>query len=200
MRSAILYFIAIVLACSCARPYHRIKMSQIPFKEYRVENKISYSVRQGVLYNMKDFFFAKRELNAQMSLMAFKIANTSDLPLRISDLQFSCGAAVPVFPMKMTEFYDKIKQKPGLYWLYSIGVVVYPRPPKGSHKYIPLPFGLPVAATNFAIAYRANKKMKLDFDLLDLTNKVIQPGDSIQGILPFKNVANCADIFISVKE
>jgi hypothetical protein len=60
--------------------------------------------------------------------------------------------------------------------------------------------GLPVAAANFAIAYKSNKKMLQDFQLLDLTNKVIQPHDSIQGILTFKNIANCGDIFINIKE
>lgn len=60
--------------------------------------------------------------------------------------------------LKQKEYYNTIKQKSGLYWLYSVGVVVYPRPPKGSGKFIPLPFGLPVAAANYAIAYKANKK------------------------------------------
>jgi hypothetical protein len=135
-----------------------------------------------------------------MSLIALKIVNKSDLPVNINDLQFTCGAVLPVTTIKVTDYFDAIKQKAGLYWLYSAGVVVYPRPPKGSKKFIPLPFGLPVAAANFAIAYKSNKKMLQDFQLLDLTNKVIQPHDSIQGILTFKNIANCGDIFINVKE
>lgn len=201
MRTNIFYlFIAIVLISSCARPYRKINMASIPFKDYREENKISYAVKQGVLYNMKDFFYAKKELKKNVSLIAFKIVNKSELPININDLQFSCGATVPIMPIKTEEYYNTIKQKSGLYWLYSVGVVVYPRPPKGSGKFIPLPFGLPVAAANYAIAYKANKKMLHDIQLLDLANKVIQPNDSIQGIMTFKNVANCGDIFITVKE
>ncbi|MFN8294886.1 MAG: hypothetical protein U0T69_01765 [Chitinophagales bacterium] len=201
MRTTTLYlFIAIVLISGCARPYRKINMSSIPFKDYRTENKISYSVRQGVMYNMKNFFYAKKEQKKNVSLMAFKIVNKSELPININDLQFSCGASVPIMPVKMDEYYNTVKQKSALYWLYSPGVVVYPRPPKGSGKFIPLPFGLPIAAANFAIAYKANKKMQHDIQMLDLANKVIQPNDSIQGILTFKNVANCGDIFITVKE
>ena len=201
MRTSTLFiFIAIILISGCARPYRKINMSAIPFKEYRQENTIDYSVRQGVMYNMKNYFFARREQKNDMSLIALKIVNKSDLPVNINDLQFTCGAVLPVTTIKVTDYFDAIKQKPGLYWLYSAGVVVYPRPPRGSKKFIPLPFGLPVAAANFAIAYKSNKKMLQDFQLLDLTNKVIQPHDSIQGILTFKNIANCGDIFINVKE
>jgi hypothetical protein len=201
MRTSTLFiFIAIILISGCARPYRKINMSAIPFKEYRQENTIDYSVRQGVLYNMKNYFFARREQKNDMSLIALKIVNKSDLPVNINDLQFTCGAVLPVTTIKVTDYFDAIKQKAGLYWLYSAGVVVYPRPPKGSKKFIPLPFGLPVAAANFAIAYKSNKKMLQDFQLLDLTNKVIQPHDSIQGILTFKNIANCGDIFINIKE
>lgn len=225
MRIKILYLlIAISLISSCARPYHKININAIPFKENREEFNISYSVRQGVLYNMKDFFYAKREQKKNMSLIAFKIVNKTEYPLPISSLQFSCGASVPVFPMPMEEFYSALKQKPGLYWLYSAGFAVYPKPAvtkttdafgnqvqinkpdnpkkliKNGKQYIPIPFGLPMAAANYGIAYRANKKMHADFRLLDLTNKVIQPGDSIRGILPFRNVANCGDIFISIKQ
>ena len=201
MRTNTLFiFIAIILISGCARPYRKINMSAIPFKEYRQENTIDYSVRQGVLYNMKNYFFARREQKNDMSLIALKIVNKSDLPVNINDLQFTCGAVLPVTTIKVTDYFDAIKQKPGLYWLYSAGVVVYPRPPRGSKKFIPLPFGLPVAAANFAIAYKSNKKMLQDFQLLDLTNKVIQPHDSIQGILTFKNIANCGDIFINIKE
>ena len=201
MRTSTLFiFIAIILISGCTRPYRKINMSAIPFKEYRQENTIDYSVRQGVMYNMKNYFFARREQKNDMSLIALKIVNKSDLPVNINDLQFTCGAVLPVTTIKVTDYFDAIKQKPGLYWLYSAGVVVYPRPPRGSKKFIPLPFGLPVAAANFAIAYKSNKKMLQDFQLLDLTNKVIQPHDSIQGILTFKNIANCGDIFINIKE
>jgi hypothetical protein len=196
-------------------------MSSIPFKDYRTENKISYSVKQGVMYNMKDFFIAKKEQKKNVSLMAFKIVNKTELPININDLQFSCGAAVPIMPVRIEEYYNTVKQKAELYWLYSAGFAVYPKPAvykdpatliqynkpdnprkfiKKGKQYIPLPFGLPIAAANYGIAYKANKKMLHDIQMLDLTNKVIQPNDSIQGILTFKNVANCGDIFISVKE
>jgi hypothetical protein len=192
--------IAVILLSGCARPYRKINMSAIPFKEYREESKIAYSVRQGVLYNMKNFFLAKREMKNNMSLMAFKIVNKSELPIRIGDLSFSCGASVPITPMKMDEFYSVLKQKAALYWLYSLGVVVYPKPPKENRKFIPLPFGIVVAGVNFGIASSANKKLKTDLNLLDLSQKIIQPGDTIQGVLPFKDVSNCGDIFISVRD
>ncbi|HNY56152.1 MAG: hypothetical protein IPP60_01995 [Sphingobacteriales bacterium] len=210
MRTSTLYlFIAIILISGCARPYRKISMSSIPFINYREESKISYAVRQGVLYNMKDYFFARRENKKNVSLVAFKIVNKTDLPLNINDLQFTCGATVPISTIPVIDFYNTIKQKPGAYWAYSALGVVYPKPTNKSESktlvkdgklYIPLPFGVFVGAANFGFAYSANKKMLQDFQLLDLSNRVIQPHDSIQGILTFKNVANCGDIFVTVKE
>jgi len=222
MQNRIIFLlIAILIISSCARPYRKINMTSIPFKENRVENKISYSVRQGLMYNTRNFFYAKKEQKKDLSLMAIKIINKSELPININDLQFSCGASVPIAPIRKEDYYNAIKQKAGLYWLYSVGFMVYPKPAvtkdpvtgvqtnqpnnpkkfiKNGKQYIPLPFGLPVAAANYGIAYRANKKLKNDLEYLDLANKVIQPGDSIFGILSFKGVANCGDIFITVKE
>lgn len=221
MRKFVCYIlIGIFLISGCARPYRKINMASIPFKEYREEPKISYSLRQGVLYNMKNYFFARREQKKNLSLVALKIVNKTELPVNVNDLEFTCGAVLPISRIGIDEFYNCIKQKSALYWLYSAGFVVYPKPAvftdgagiqqnkpdnpkkfiKNGKQFIPLPFGLPVAAANYAIAYKANKKMMLDFKLLDLSNRVIQPFDSIQGILTFKNISNCGDIYIRTKE
>lgn len=210
MRNKVLYLLlAIILIASCARPYHRINMEIVPFKDYKDDAKLKYAVRQGVLYNFKNYYFAKRELRKDYSLMAFTIYNKSDQVISVKDLQFTCGASVPISPVPIQDLYNAIKQKAGLYWLYSAGFAIYPKPAPGQADgglvkneklFIPIPFGVVFGAANFGLAYRANKKMKKDFELYDMSNKVIQPGDSIKGILPFKGVANCGDIFISVKE
>ena len=59
-KSFIAIAILILLVSSCARPYRKINMTAVPFNEYRSDQNISYSIRQGVLYNMRDFFFARR--------------------------------------------------------------------------------------------------------------------------------------------
>jgi hypothetical protein len=221
MRNRFLLFItAILIISSCARPYRKLYMSAIPFKENREENKISYSVRQGLMYNTRNIFYARKEQKKDVSLMAFKIINKSELPININDLQFSCGATVTILPILKEDYYNAVKQKAALYWLYSAGFIVYPKPAvyknasdeqinkpdnpkkfiKNGKQFIPIPFGVVMAAANYGLAYRANKKLKTDLENLDLTNKIIQPGDSIFGILPFKSVANCGDIFITVKE
>lgn len=192
-------------------------MSAIPFKEFREDENIGYSLRQGVLYNMHNYFFARREMKKNLSLVAIKIVNKSDSSININDLKFTCGSLLPIQQIDIHDFYNTIKQKSALYWLYSVGAVVYPQPVtyldkngtqqpkpdnpkkfiKNGKLFIPLPVGLPIAAANYAIAYKANKKMKKDFELLDLSNRTIQPHDTIQGILAFKNISNCGDIFIS---
>ncbi|HQG37800.1 MAG TPA: hypothetical protein PLK15_01605 [Chitinophagales bacterium] len=193
-------------------------MSAVPFNEFRSDQNISYSIRQGVLYNMRNFFFARREMKKNLSLVALKIVNNSDTAININDLKFTCGALLPIQQMEVKDYFNAVKQKPALYWLYSLGAVVYPKPavyrdpvtdiqypkPNNSKKFIkngkqfiPIPIGLPIAAANYAIAYRSNKKMLLDFQLLNLTNRIVQPHDTIQGILMFKNTANCSDIYIS---
>lgn len=217
-KSFITIAILIFLVSSCARPYRKINMSAVPFNEFRSDQNISYSIRQGVLYNMRNFFFARREMKKNLSLVALKIVNNSDTAININDLRFTCGALLPIQQIGVNEYFNVLKQKPALYWLYSVGAVVYPKPAvytdpvtnnqfpkpnnpkkfiKNGKQFIPIPIGLPVAAANYAIAYRSNKKMLLDLQLLNLTNRVIQPHDTIQGILMFKNTTNCSDIYIS---
>ncbi|MFN8281656.1 MAG: hypothetical protein U0U67_00475 [Chitinophagales bacterium] len=210
MRNPIIYLVtAIILIASCARPYHRMNMELVPFKDYKENDKLKYASRLGVLYNFKNFYFAKREQRKDFTLMAFTIYNKSEQLVNVKDLQFSCGASAPISYVPIQDLYNAIKQKAGLYWLYSVGVAVYPKPAPGKADgglikneklFVPLPFGVVFGAANFGIAYRANKKMRSDFELYDIANKVIQPGDSIKGILAFKGAANCGDIFISVKE
>ncbi len=197
-----IYLIIIVelLIVGCARPYKNININLIPFKDYTQENKISYSIRRGVMFNTRNYFFAKREIKNNVSLVAFKIANNTSLPIMTNDLRFSCGATSSLVPIGTQEFCNLLKQKAGLYWLYAAGVVVYPKPPIGSKKFIPLPFGLPVAAVNFGIATKANKKLSSNLKLLDLNNRIIQPGDTLQGVLPFRGVNDCPEIFVTVKE
>lgn len=195
-----LMMVVVLLILGCARPYKNININSIPFKDYTQGNKISYSIRRGVLFNTKNYFFAKREIKNNVSLVAFKISNNTSLPIMTNDLRFSCGATSSLAPMGMQEFSNLLKQKAGLYWLYAAGVIVYPRPPIGSKKFIPLPFGLPVAAVNFGIATKANKKINSNLKLLDLSNKIIQPGDTLQGLLPFRGVNDCPEIFITVKD
>lgn len=217
-KSFITIAILILLVSSCARPYRKINMSAVPFNEFRSDQNISYSIRQGVLYNMRNFFFARREMKKNLSLVALKIVNNSDTAININDLKFTCGALLPIQQMEVKDYFNAVKQKPALYWLYSLGAVVYPKPAvyrdpvtdiqypkpnnpkkfiKNGKQFIPIPIGLPIAAANYAIAYRSNKKMLLDFQLLNLTNRIVQPHDTIQGILMFKNTANCSDIYIS---
>lgn len=218
MKRVFIVFLAFLIS-GCAHTYRTIKMSDIPFNEFRNDNNISYSIRQGVMFNLKNKFFFKREVKRDIDLIAFKIVNKTDQTISISDMDFFCGATLPLQRISVDEYYNSIKQKSNLYWLYSVGMVVYPKPAvyklsnntsankpdnpkkfiKNGKQFIPLPFGLPMAAVNYGISKKANNKLQLNLQLLDLSNKVIQPHDSISGILTFKNVGNCGDIFISIK-
>jgi len=199
MRTSIFYSVAaLLLLAACARPYRSINMSAVPFSEFREEVKIKYSVRQGVSYNMKNLFTARKEQRNDISLMALNIVNISQEPIPVSDLQFSCGATVPIAPISKEEYYSKVKQKAELYWLYSAGVVPFKKGPVKPWLYFPV--GVVMGGANYGIAHRANKKLSKDLDILDISGKVIMPGDSLQGILPFRGVNNCGDIFITVKE
>ena len=71
-------YIVIILIASCARPYHRMNMELIPFKDYKEDANLKYASRLGVLYNFKNFYFAKREQRKDYSLMAFTIYNKSE--------------------------------------------------------------------------------------------------------------------------
>jgi len=193
-----LFYISLMLLLSgCATTYKTFTTEQFPFKELQTENpKIAYTARQGVMFNTNNFKYAKREQKEGYSLIAFKIVNKSGAPINVSDFKYSCGGSTAITPISMDEYIKENKQKEGLYWLY-LGLVS-PNPfmgKQGLGKVIPV--GVAPAIVNFALAHKANKKMKQNIMLYDMTNKVIQPNDTIYGILPFKGVANCGEIYIT---
>lgn len=186
------------LFSNCAGPYKAFKMETIPFKEpVSTDNKVSYSTRQGVMYNTRNYRYAKKELKDQYSLMAVKIINQTDYVIALNDLNYSCGGSTNITPIPMEVYLKTVKQKAGLYWLYAAGVVPNPFC-KGCLKYV-IPWGIVPAAVGFGVGLRSNKKMEKELNAYDLRNKVVQPHDSIMGILPFKGISNCGDIYITVK-
>lgn len=188
----------IFLFSDCAGTYKTFKMESIPFKEpVSTDDKILYSSRQGVMYNTRNYKPAKREQKDQLSLVAIKVINQTDLPIALGDLAYSCGGSTSVSPISMDEYLKQVKQKAGLYWLYLAGVVPNPFC-KGCLKYV-IPWGVAPAAINFGIAHKNNKKMEKELRSYDLSGRVLQPHDSILGVLPFKGINNCGDLYITVK-
>lgn len=188
----------VLLFSNCAGTYKAFKMESIPFKEVvSTDSKIAYSTRQGVMYNTRNYKAAKREQKGQYSLLALKVINQTDLPIALGDLAYSCGGSTSVAPINLDEYLGEVKQKSGLYWLYLAGVVPNPFC-KGCLKYV-IPWGVAPAAINFGISRKNNKKMEKELRIYDLSGKILQPHDSIMGILPFKGINNCGDIYITVK-
>jgi hypothetical protein len=186
----------VLLLSGCAATYKTFNAQQFPYKELQTENwRIAYTSRQGVMFNTENYKYAKKEQKKGYSLVAFKIINKSSEPLNVKDFTYSCGGATRVSPVPMEEYIKENKQKAGLYWLY-VGLVS-PNPFKGKDalgKVIPV--GVAPAVVNFAIALKANKLMKKNVALYDMSNKIIQPNDTLYGILPFKDIGNCGDIYI----
>lgn len=195
------YYLGIVIIASillggCAATYKSFNASQIPYKELNTENeKISYTARQNVMFNTFNYNYAKREKKGTYNLVAFKIVNKSDIQIAVKDLNYSCGGSTQILPVSMEEYIKENKQKSGLYWLYALGVL--PNPFGRGNLYKVIPAGVIPAVVNFGIAHKANKKLKKDIALYDISNKVIQPNDTIYGILPFKGIDNCGEIYIT---
>jgi hypothetical protein len=193
----VLFLFVVIIISGCASTFKTFNAEQFPYKEFKTENeKFDYTSRQGVMFNTNNTRIAKKEQKKDgYTLVSFKIVNKSNIPLNIKDFNFSCGGSTKISPISTEEYIKKMKQKAGLYWLYA--GIVSPNPfGKGNLKKV-IPLGIIPAVTNFGIALKANKKMKKNIELYDISNKVIQPNDTIIGILPFKGIGNCGEIFLS---
>lgn len=195
MRALFCIFFVLLLS-GCAATYKTFNTQQFPYKELKMENEqLAYTARQGVMFNTENFKYAKREQKKGYTLVAFKIVNRTTEPINVKDFNYSCGGSTKIAPISMDEYIKANKQRAGLYWLYA--GLVSPNPfggKDGLHKVIPV--GVAPAVVNFAIATKANKLMKKNIALYDMSNKIIQPNDTIYGILPFKNIDNCGEIYI----
>lgn len=184
----------LLFTTSCAGSYTAVRPSSI--KNYTsisspnspVEFSYSYGALSAHGGNKK---YLKKERKRGYQTIAVRVKNNTATELNFSrDLELYFGDR-PVMPIAGLQAANDMKQGVAIYLLYillnfQIGGTTSVNPQTGQSTTSGgtfLPTGPFIAGGNMLGASGANRNMRNEFAAHDLTNKVIQPGETVDGII-----------------
>jgi hypothetical protein len=178
------FIVIAVLISSCAGSYKPMVPANMNYGSTSEGNGIAYAYRHNVLTETGNKKYAKREAKGSLKLMAIEITNTTDRTINFNrDVKMYMGDR-QVLPVEPTIVYEQLRQRSGLYMLWSLLWVVFTKCDEdGNCSSTPLPVGLAIGIGNTAAASSANKKFMAELMATDLLTKEIKPGETVSGLI-----------------
>ncbi|RFP66035.1 hypothetical protein D0N36_06085 [Hymenobacter lapidiphilus] len=190
---------AAVLLSGCAGGYHAIQPERIT--SYQPAGPagaaVDFSYRySALLTNGANKKYVKKERKRGYQIVAVQLRNNTANEFNFSrDLELTFGDR-PIQPVSSMQASQDLKQGVAIYLLYvllnfNVGTytTVNGQITEDNRTFIPTgPF---IAGGNMLGASAANKNMRNELARYDLTNKVLQPGETVYGIVALRetNVA-----------
>jgi hypothetical protein len=184
-----IYILAIftVLMSSCAAIYNPIEPSYLSYELAGNYNGLKLSYRYGILAELNNKRYARKESKQKIKLVAVKIENTSNQTLVVgSDFNLiSNGQAIEF--IKSAEAYQKLKQKnwPALGFLLL--ALTPPVQTTNGASVADFPLGMVagpmLAAGNIFVAINANKQFQSELQSNTILGSTIKPQETIYGII-----------------
>jgi hypothetical protein len=184
-----IYILAIftVLMSSCAAIYNPIEPSYLSYELAGNYNGLKLSYRYGILAELNNKRYARKESKQKIKLVAVKIENTSNKALVIgSDFNLTSNGQAIEF-IKSAEAYQKLKQKnwPALGFLLL--ALTPPVQTTNGASVADFPLGMVagpmLAAGNIFVAINANKQFQSELQSNTILGSTIKPQETIYGII-----------------
>lgn len=188
------YFILVVAALtllSCASTYKPIRPDATYYSNSSRNKNVDFSYKMGVLREMGNKKYAKREDSKGIRLTAVKIKNNTDRPLTVgTDLHFVSGN-LDLILIEPGVLHKQLKQGVAGYLLYLLLTPLKfyksePDPNGGVETEttrIGYVIGPGLAIGNMAVAGGANQHFLNELSKFNLINKTINPGETAFGII-----------------
>ncbi len=183
LKPALIYIVFSLLVFSCAAPYKNIAFKE---KSYIYQAKLgntTFDLAPNVMTNSGNYKQANKELRNNFRVFAVKITNNSTDVVDMKKIGFT-SSAIPVDILDHKSSYKKLKQRIPFYLLYNLLIVdvIFG---SGDSKLIPV--GTPLSMANIALALQANHKLKKELYEYDITERKIQAGETVYGLIVFKD-------------
>jgi len=190
IRNSVFYsLIAVLLFTSCASSYKPIGPQGLDYRNVSKKDGIDFSFKYEVLSLRGNKKYAKKEEKRDVDVVAVKITNNTSNALHFNrDLKIVSNGR-ELIPMEREVVSKKIRQGVAIYLLYGLLTLQVGdcTPQNGCDTKI-YPIGIPIAIGNMVVAGSANGNFKNELQLYDLNNKIIEPGQTVHGILGFRNL------------
>ena len=179
------FLFAVLTLSGCAASYKPIKPEKLTYPRTFETSDLKLIYEYDVLSRAKNKKYAKKERTHLVNLVAVDITNKTDRPLTINeDVKFYSGAReLNLMSPQLTK--AELKQIAPLYLLWSLFWVVIYKCEDKDCDVTPIPIGLGIGLLNTAIASGANKNLLNELTKYDVIGKVVQPGETLNGLIAF---------------
>lgn len=169
-------FFSLLLFCSCASYYRAIQPEVINFPPKNTPEKVEIAYRYDVLREVGNKKYVNSEYKKNIKIVAVKLTNNTNAPINTNDIEFYLNDSKIVL-LSPYEIQTRIKQSSGAYCLYFIGCL----------SLAPLDIAVfgAIGVGNIIVASEANKKLYNELLRYDISNREIEKGESVVGIIGF---------------
>ena len=170
---------------SCAASYKTIGPQNLTYGSKTEGEGISYSYQHGVLAGAGNKRYANREMKNPVKLVAIEFTNNTDRVINFrKDVDIFMGDR-QVLPTEPSVVHHQLKQRAGLYMLWSLVWLTYSKceTPDGDCSVMPIPVGVLIGIGNTSAASNANKKFLAELNANNILDRKINPGETVKGLI-----------------
>ena len=201
-----LFIISVWLLTSCAANYRALMPETLTYpNSYSTEDlemEYDYYILQTRLNHRK---YGRKALDNNLLFVALKLRNNSEVQLKLNEDYFITDKDGEVLQTYTTdELFKLTKQNAGSYAAY-FGICAYAFSEDAYINEEPFPIapvlggGIP-GVVNIAVAAKANLAYKNELEKYDLTKKIIEPGETVFGVVGVKGRGHGSLRFIRMNE
>jgi len=158
---------------------------------------VSFKYRYDVLSLRGNKRYSKKELKNGLSVVSVKITNNTDSVINTSNLKLFYGSK-EIIPVNPEAAAMQLKQGTAIYLLYCLLAIYITKDElvsSGSgvrmeHETTVIPIGIPIGVGNMIGAGAANQNLRKEFLKYDISNKNINPHETIYGIITLKETGH----------
>lgn len=185
-----LYFFFSIFLIGCASSYKPFNLRDYHYSsKHNLLDSLSIAYVPGLQRISDNGWYARKERKYKMTALAVRIENTSSTPITIrkEDLRASVGNNTKKL-FTPEEYSAHVKQRVGIHLLHTLygpwvtvsSVDQYGRTETDIYF---IPVGAVIGIINATKAGKANRSNAADIRRLQIWNKVVNPGESVFGII-----------------
>lgn len=192
----LLFLALLLLAGGCASNYRSISPQTSYFNATENTDELELSYPYNILSEKGNKKYASKEDKKGLRVVAVKITNHTDNPIKFpEDVELVAGNQ-PIYLLEPEFIHSKLKQGVPIYLLYLLftPMKLYTTDTKGETNTTDVGFllGPGLTALNMGVAASANNKFKEDLMDYILANSTIERGETVYGIIGFKDFGYAA--------
>lgn len=171
------------LVSGCASTYRPVSLNSLPSVATAPTEDVQINYKYDILGLAGNKKYAKKEAKKNIRVIGIEIKNATGRPITLrEDIDLYSGNR-KIFPLEPTFAKQQLKQIAPLYLLYSLIWVTIANCERDDCTIIPIPVGAIIGIGNMSVAASANKHLFEDLTRYDILDKVIEPGESVTGVI-----------------